>query len=188
MDGLDRITEKIISDAEAEAEAVIERAQKQAMEIIAQAREHSEETSAVAMKEANERSEAMMSLAEGSARLDAGKVVLACKHGLIDRAFRLAKEKLSSLDEADYLQLLADYAKKASPEGSGELILSEKDRERIGKTLSQKTGIALSEDTASIDGGFIHRDGSVETDCSLDAIIASYRNELSDAVAKVLFK
>ena len=188
MDGLDRIIEKIISDAEADAASAIERADKQAAEILAAAREHSDAAAASALKEAAERAEALRSLADGSAKLDAGKTVLACKHSLIDRAFELAKEKLSSLDDESYLRLLADYAKVASPECRGELILSGKDRERIGKTLAERTGIALSEQTADIGGGFIHRDGSVETDCSLNAIIASCRNELSDAVAKVLFK
>ena len=44
-----------------------------------------------------------------------------------------------------------------------------------------------SDKTASIRGGVILEDGRIEINCSIEALVASCRNELAGEVAKILF-
>lgn len=188
MDGLDRITEKILTDARAEAEAKLREAGENAEAVLADYAGRAAAAEEALKAEAETKAAAAAALAEGSARLDAGKLVLAGKRRLIDEAFALAEKKIAALPRADRLALLTAYARKAAPDGAGELILSKADRADFGSELSAASGIKLSEETRETGGGFVHRNGNVETDCAIPAIIAASRNELTDAVAKVLFK
>ena len=159
---IDNITSKIIYDAEREAVLISQEAAARREEILALARKEAEEKREAMRADGEAERAAMVERNVSVAKIDAGKLILEEKQILIERCLAEAVKKIVSLDEDVYLKFLADTAKTLAPEG-GELILSERDREKYGekleKLLEESGGgkYALSEETRKIKAGVIGR-------------------------------
>lgn len=190
---IDNITSKIIYDAEREAVAISQEAASRREEILALARKEAEEKREAMRADGEAERAAMVERNVSVAKIDAGKLILEEKQILIERCLAEAVKKIASLDEDVYLKFLADTAKTLAPEG-GELILSERDREKYGekleKLLEESGGgkYALSEETRKIKAGVIVKRGSVYVNGSVEARIDAMRSELVPEVAARLFK
>ena len=197
MNGIEKITDKIQADVQAEIDAINREARAQCDEIAAryaaEASRVSQDMLARGRKSAEEREERLASVAQ----LEGRKLVLAAKQEMLARAFEQALQDLLSLPEKDYIDLLASLALRAATTGREQAILSQKDRTRFGKqavtqaneTLA-KTGtgmLTLSEQTRPIQGGLILSDGDVEVNCSFETLVRLQRGGMDLAVAKVLF-
>ncbi len=190
---IDNITSKIIYDAEREAVLISQEAAARREEILALARKEAEEKREAMRADGEAERAAMVERNVSVAKIDAGKLILEEKQILIERCLAEAVKKIASLDEDVYLKFLADTAKTLAPEG-GELILSERDREKYGekleKLLEESDGgkYALSEETRKIKAGVIVKRGSVYVNGSVEARIDAMRSELVPEVAARLFK
>lgn len=190
---IDNITSKIIYDAEKEAVLISQEAAARREEILALARKEAEEKREAMRADGEAERAAMVERNVSVAKIDAGKLILEEKQILIERCLAEAVKKIASLDGDVYLKFLADTAKTLAPEG-GELILSERDREKYGekleKLLEESGGgkYALSEETRKIKAGVIVKRGSVYVNGSVEARIDAMRSELVPEVAARLFK
>ena len=190
---IDNITSKIIYDAEREAAAIAQEAAAKKEEILATARKEAEEKREAMRADGEAERAAMVERNVSVAKIDAGKLILEEKQILIERCLAEAVKKIANLDGDVYLKFLADTAKTLAPEG-GELILSERDREKYGekleKLLEESDGgkYALSEETRKIKAGVIVKRGSVYVNGSVEARIDAMRSELVPEVAARLFK
>ena len=190
---IDNITSKIIYDAEREAVLISQEAAARREEILALARKEAEEKREAMRADGEAERAAMVERNVSVAKIDAGKLILEEKQILIERCLAEAVKKIASLDGDVYLKFLADTAKTLAPEG-GELILSERDREKYGekleKLLEESDGgkYALSEETRKIMAGVIVKRGSVYVNGSVEARIDAMRSELVPEVAARLFK
>ena len=190
---IDNITSKIIYDAEREAVLISQEAAARREEILALARKEAEEKREAMRADGEAERAAMVERNVSVAKIDAGKLILEEKQILIERCLAEAVKKIASLDEDVYLKFLADTAKTLAPEG-GELILSERDREKYGEKLEkllEEIGggkYALSEETRKIKAGVIVKRGSVYVNGSVEARIDAMRSELVPEVAARLFK
>ena len=135
MNGIEKITQRIDQDAQAEIDKILGDARSQAVEILAryeeQARKESQEILARGEKNAAEREERLASVAQ----MEAKKLTLATKQEMLDKAFELALDRLVSLPDDEYVALLADLAVRAATTGREQLIFSQKDRTRVGKQV-----------------------------------------------------
>ena len=202
MNGIEKITQRIDQDAQAEIDQILGDARRQAAEILAryeaQAKKEAEELLGRGEKNAAEREERLASVAQ----MEAKKLTLATKQEMLDKAFALALEQLASLPEDEYIALLAALAARAAATGREQLIFSPKDRERVGEQvvaaanekLSQDGAaemlagqLTLSEETRPMCGGFILSDGEVEVNCAFETLVRLQRSEVSGEVAKALF-
>lgn len=190
---IDNITSKIIYDAEREAVLISQEAAARREEILALARKEAEEKREAMRADGEAERAAMVERNVSVAKIDAGKLILEEKQILIERCLAEAVKKIANLDGDVYLKFLADTAKTLAPEG-GELILSERDREKYGekleKLLEESGGgkYALSEETRKIKAGVIVKRGSVYVNGSVEARIDAMRSELVPEVAARLFK
>ena len=148
MDGIEKITAKIQSDNQAEIDQLTAQAQAQADEITAASKARAEaltrELSERGKQAAAEREERMASVAQ----LDARKVALAAKQEMLDKAFDLALEKLCSMEDDAYIELLAQMLVKASRTGKEQVAFSVKDRNRIGKAVVTRANELLAKAVA----------------------------------------
>lgn len=190
---IDNITSKIIYDAEREAVLISQEAAARREEILALARKEAEEKREAMRADGEAERAAMVERNVSVAKIDAGKLILEEKQILIERCLAEAVKKIANLDEDVYLKFLADTAKTLAPEG-GELILSERDREKYGekleKLLEESGGgkYALSKETRKVKAGVIVKRGSVYVNGSVEAKIDAMRSELVPEVAARLFK
>jgi len=193
MNGIEKITAKIEAEAQAEIDQILSDAQAEAERITQdyrrQAEEEARQTAARNEKAAAEREERLVSVAQMESR----KVKLGAKQEMVEKAFRLALEKLSAMPREQYTEVLADLMVRASSTGKEEVILSKKDHDTVGKAAVEKANQAsgkslkLSRETREIPGGLILKDRSVEVNCAFDTLVRLQKAETAGAVAKKLF-
>jgi V/A-type H+-transporting ATPase subunit E len=198
MNGIQKIIDRI------EADAAAERAQ-----IAAEAEARCAETEAAYAKAAQAEYEKLVTDAQqsvaqrlerksGAAATEAKKQMLAAKQEMVLAAFDRAAQLISGLPDAQYISFLARLASRASRTGTEMLAFSEQDARRVGTAVKDaanallrqagKTAdLTVSPETRHIRGGVIVLSGDIETNCSIDALLAMERNALSGEVAAKLF-
>ena len=193
MNGIEKITQRIASDAQAEVDRILGDARDEAGRIAAnyraQADAEAAELAAKNEKAAAEREERLVS----AAQMEARKVRLAAKQEMVEKAYIQALDKLCALPEEQYVAILADLLVKASSNGREEAVFSKEDREQAGKAAVEKANqlsgkqILLSEETQPIRGGFILKDKNVEVNCTFETLVRLQKAETAGAVVKTLF-
>lgn len=193
MNGIEKITQRIASDAQAEVDRILGDARDEASRIAAnyraQADAEAAELAAKNEKAAAEREERLVS----AAQMEARKVQLAAKQEMLEKAYIQALDKLCALPEEQYVAILADLLVKASSNGKEEAVFSGEDRERVGKAAVAKANelsgkqLRLSEETQPIRGGFILKDKNVEVNCTFETLVRLQKAETAGAVVKKLF-
>lgn len=198
MTGIENITGRIQSDAQAEIDKINAKAKAQADEILAgyeaKAQKQKDALLEKGQKNAEEYGKRLVSAAE----MEAKKSLLAAKQEMLDRAFDLALEKLLKLPEQAYVDLLAALVAQASVTGEETLLFNEKDLAGCGAKVAEKANALLkkqgkegkltpSKQTRKIQGGLLISDGAVEVNCALETLVRLLRSEVTGEVSKVLF-
>ena len=191
---IEKITSKIISDAQAQAEITLDEAKAQCDAILAEAAVKAEEIVKKAEIEGLAEKENLISRKKSVADIDGRKVILAEKQNLITECFAQALEKIVAMDEKQYVDFLAGLVKKSGVM-EGELILNAADKERIGEALAvavqaamPDSRIVLSEETRNVKGGFLLKTGAVYYNSTIEALVEEAREELTGEVALQLFQ
>lgn len=194
MNGIEKITGRIASDAAQEIESIQAEARRQAEEITARYAEQAERESQELLERGRRSAEERVERLASVAQLEARKLELAAKQEMLSKAYDKALEQLLNLPDQEYTALLADLAVKASSTGQEAVILSQKDRTRFGKQVvtlaneKRKDGrLTLSGETRSIQGGLVLSDGDVEVNCTFETLVRLQRGELDREISKLLF-
>ena len=192
MNGIERITARIEADAQGEIDALLASAQAEVAEIEQDYQRRAEALRAQLLerseKAALEREERLIS----AAKMEGRKALLAARQDLVEQAFLAAQAKLCLLPHNEAIEVLAKLMVRASASGQEEVIFSQADRERIGAAAVEKANAAgkhlrLAEETRSIRGGFILREGRVEINCAFETLVRLEKSRSAAAVAKLLF-
>ena len=194
MNGIEKITQRIETDTQAEIDRILGDARAEADDITdryqAQANNEAAELAAKNQKAAAEREERLVS----TAQMEARKVGLAAKQEMVEKAYALALEKLCSMPDEQYVKTVADLLVQAAPNGRGAVIFAPAERERIGEAAVRAANeklhggkLTLAEETRPLKGGFILSDGKVEVNCSFDTLVRLQKAETAGAAAKKLF-
>lgn len=199
MKGIDKITSRIIADAEAECAAV----KKESDERVAAIREENErraqEEYLRLVREGVKDTEQRVQRLDRTARLEAKKSILNMKQETVSRAFELAKGKIAELPERDYVAFLAREASEAAVSGQEEVIFCERDRKSVGAKAVKAANellaakgmpgmLTLSDTTREFSGGLMLKQGDIEVNCTVDTLLDLVRGELAARVAEVLFE
>ncbi len=183
------ILERIISDAQAAADATVAEAEGRAAEIIAEAEARAardrQGTSAIIA----ERSKAIADGKAAAARLDAAKVMLAAKRGVIDAVYSRALEKLKALPQKDAVRLAEGLLLSYAEDGD-ELVFATNfayKAQVLKLAVVAEKNLKNSGKTADIDGGFILIGKNSDKDLSYGALLALDREERQAEIAAKLF-
>ena len=175
MEGMDKITARIIADAEREIAEI--------------------------QRENDEKIEALTAEAQSAAEQESLELLTRGRRAAEERRERLsssaAVEQLCSLPREEYLALIASLAAEAA-EGGEQMILSPRDAEQYGtevilmantalRAAGKRGELTLSAETRPIPGGFILSSGDVELNCAFDTLVRLRREKLEKEVAKILF-
>ena len=183
MNGIEKITARIKKDAGTEAEAIRREGEERAASIRAGYKAQAEENAKAAAQAGKEAAKRQEERLVSAAQMDAKKLLLAAKQACIDEAFDKAQSKL-----------LAKLAVKAAKTGKEEILLSAKDRKRVGEQVVSKANalgkgmaLTLGKETRDMAGGLILRDGSVEINCAFETQMRVLRESMASDVAALLF-
>ena len=199
MNGIDRITDRIEADAREQAKAIIAEAEAKCAEIRKENEKKAQERYLQLIRNGTKDCESGLERRKSAAEMDAKKSVLAFKQDCVAEAFDMAKRRLADMPEDSYVGFLASLAASAAADGSGEIVLSARDRERCGKAVLERANAALAAkgltpaltlaaDSREISGGLILRQGGVEVNCSIEALVEALKGPMTADVARTLFE
>ncbi|MGE4352949.1 MAG: V-type ATP synthase subunit E [Oscillospiraceae bacterium] len=194
MNGIEKITARIIADAQAEADVIKAEAAAKCEEIRGEYDKKAQEEYWRIVRSGVKECEARVQRLSRAAEMEAKKSVLTLKQDMVSAAFAQASEKVCAMPENDYVAFLAGLAAKAADTGHEEIILSSRDAalgDKVAKAanalLGAKGALKVSSVTRDMAGGLILRQGDIEINCNLETIIDQYRYELASQVAEVMF-
>lgn len=199
MKGIDKITSRILADAEAECAAVKKESDERCAAIRAENEKKAQDEYLRLVREGVKDTEQRVQRMDRTARLEAKKSILGMKQETVSRAFDLARERIAELPERDYIAFLAREAAEAAITGQEEVIFCERDRKSVGakavkaaNELLSARGVpgtlTLSDDTREMSGGLMLKQGDIEVNCTVDTLLDLSRGELAAQVAQVLFE
>lgn len=199
MNGIDRITDRIEADAREQAKAIIAEAEAKCAEIRKENEKKAHERYLQLIRNGTKDCESGLERRKSAAEMDAKKSVLALKQDCVAEAFDMAKRRLADMPEDSYVGFLASLAASAAADGSGEIVLSARDRERCGKAVLERANealaakgltpaLTLAADSREISGGLILRQGGVEVNCSIEALVEALKGPMTADVARTLFE
>ena len=148
MKGIEKITARIEADAQAEVEEILRSAREKAEEIRAGYEAQAKAEAADAAQSREKAAQQRLERLEGAAEMEAKRQTLAAKQACIDETFAKAQADLLALPEEKYAELLAKLAVKAAKTGREEIILSSRDRERVGTKVVAKANAMLAQAAA----------------------------------------
>ena len=198
MNGIDRITERIRSEAKAESDAAIAEARREVAETL---KEYEKEAAAHAeevIRRGEFQAEEHQKRREAVAELEARKKVLEAKQEMLDVAFSRVPEAIVALPDERYIEYLSKLAAMHTRTGREQILLADDDINVYGAAVvsaanallaaeGKPAELSLLKEDAGIYCGIILRDGNVEVNCSIETILHFVREELSGEVANVLF-
>lgn len=199
MKGIDKITSRIIADAEAECRDVKRESDERCAAVRAENEKRAQDEYWRLVREGVKDTEQRVQRMDRTARLEAKKSVLNMKQEAVSRAFDLAKDKIAELPERDYVAFLAREAAEAAITGQEEVIFCERDRKSVGAKAVKAANellaakgmpglLTLSDATRDMAGGLMLKQGDIEVNCTVDTLLDLTRGELAARVAEVLFE
>ena len=198
MEGIEKITARIIEDAEREIAAMQQETEEEVNTLLAQAQTEAEQESMELLIRGRRAAEERRERLSSSADMECRKLELAAKQELLQQSFDAALEELCALPQERYITLLSTLAVEASSSGRERMILSARDADRLGEEIVkaanaalQRAGrrgeLTLSQETRPIPGGFILAEGDVELNGAFDTLVRLQREKLEKEVAAILF-
>ena len=194
MNGIEKITARIETDAKSEIAEILREGEAKAARIRSDYQAQADAAAKAAEAAGKEAAQRQAERLESAAQMEAKQMFLAAKQSCLDAAFDKARQQLLSLPDGQYSDLLAKIAAKASRTGKEEIVLSAKDHKRVGEKVVEKanfilgTGkLTLAGETREMDGGLILRDGQVEVNCAFETQLRVLREDMTAEVAAILF-
>lgn len=198
MNGIEKITERIAAQSDADVKALMDRANAQAKAIYDGYQAAADQDYADTLKKGESDAAQRVERLGSVAQLEARKLQLKTKQEMLAEAYDLAYKKLLELSEDQYAQLLTRLAVNASQTGTEALVFSETDRSRYGKRVviaanelleqQGKAGkLTLSEESRPFQGGLYVQNGNVEVNCTFAALIRLEKEQAAKDVAGILF-
>lgn len=186
MENGQNLIDKILADANAQAQAIKDEATKAAEEVInaakSKAQRETESYDKITAEEAQKAASKQLSAAD----MEAKKLILAEKQKCIEEVIEEAEKRLMALEGDEYKNVILSMIKNADCKNS-EVILSKKDNEAL-KADIEALGVKVSDEIRDIDGGFVVKKGDIEYNYSFKSIITVEKEEIQQLAASILFK
>lgn len=193
LNEISKLTDKILDEAKtyaAEAEQSVERATQSLM---SQFETEAEKEAQQVTASANTQAEAILRRAKSQAGIEQRNMKLAARRQSIDTAFVRAGELLRDYPTdklTDFLVKLALECQTSDAQliwGTGDRAIAQAVVERVNAHNEPKgMKLTLADETGTFDGGFVLKEGSIETNCTFPVLIGAVVEELEAQVADTL--
>lgn len=198
MTGLEKVTARILSEAEEDAGKLLRAAEEKSASIAAAADEKIRQLRLASEEEILTESENIFSRADSTAEMKKRDIILRAKGKALDEAFAQAEAELCSLPADEYAAFLSGIARpvlSGAKSAFCSVRLNDRDRERAGDLILRRLAsdyprikFTLSGEPARISGGMLLDLGDVDADCSIGALVAENRADLESNVCELLFE
>ncbi|WP_294967977.1 V-type proton ATPase subunit E [uncultured Methanosphaera sp.] len=204
--GADKIISNIKADAQAKSDEIISKATTESEKILADGEVKAQNEKQAILDAAEKQAEMKYQQIISEAKVNARRKELEAREELIEKAFRIASEKVekqASENSANYVESLKAMIKDASIQVGGtqlEILVRADDVENVESMIDEvseyveketgnKTTFIIGEPIDIIGGAVVKTvDGDVEVKNTIEARMLRYRKTLRSEVAKKLFR
>ena len=191
----DRLEAAVITEAEAEAARIAEAAREETGALLARSREENDRAFEEAARQAEAAAARETARQLGLARHEGRLEVLDAKNRVIDEIFRKAAERVSSLSDEEYMDLMAGWLTMLPAEIGGTLRVSSRDEKRFSRAFldrvnARRTGSGRFDGVTAdsrITGGFVVAGDNYTVDSTLENRMSELRESLAGELAGELF-
>lgn len=196
---LQDIVKKILNEAEKEANTILNQYQIESDHILAEKKGEFEKREKQSKEKINQEAEEYYKRLIQIADLEMRKERLSVKQQLLMDLFQLVEDRILSLPKTDYLDFMGRKIMDNITTGKEEIIISEKDKERINQDfinklnvelkekLKEKGELKLSSEFAPLKGGFILRSGNIQLNCSIESMLKEVQERVESEMVQRLF-
>ena len=185
------IEEKIISDAEAEADTIISEAKVKAKEILKKADEEGRSFLEKLLSDAKVSASKEIERGVSLARLSARDKLLSLKTRLISEVFEDSIKALRNLSKSDYEAAVLKILALIGPLPAKVNVICakgrEKETEEVIKKTKPKTEFAFSKKTFDGAGGFILSTDEIQINGSFEKLVEELKKENEPEIIRILF-
>ncbi|HPB16052.1 MAG TPA: V-type ATP synthase subunit E [Clostridia bacterium] len=196
MPGIDRIYDKIINDAQQQADSKLYEAALKVdlMRGIIDEKLHDYQHSKYS--ESENEAKSIISRAEANRNLEGKKQLLKVKQDMISEVFDKAHKALMELEDTKKLSLYAKLINSCLQKGQNEIILNGKDKAGFGsqlikniqKDLTSDISVFLSDQDIKDDFGVIVKNGNIYSNSTFASLLKYMKQDLESDVMKILFE
>ena len=190
MSGLDKILEHITQEADAQVKNILEGANKAAGKLLKSEKEETENIAAAIMKQSDHDVAVAAKRIQSAAELNEKRIILKAKQDRIEGVFRSALERLNSLDNDKYSEMICKMVDRYASGAKGEISFRKEDLKRLSAAAKENIAghnLTISGKSGPAGGGFVLSYGDIEENCSFEVLIESSKEELQDRIGKLLF-
>ncbi|NLL90860.1 MAG: hypothetical protein GX222_00370 [Ruminococcaceae bacterium] len=197
---VNKITDRIISDAVADAERIVEESRLRAAQLMEDGEKKTGEQVGKLRDDFDAQSKELLDRRMLNASLEGRKNTLAVRRRLVDKVFSDALDYIFSLTDSEYFEILKQLIVKGSDIGEKKLFSSDGDDkllktkasiERINKSIKEcgkSATVVYAGKTDRINSGCILVGETTDVECSVEAAIDLIRESGEEVVAKILFE
>ena len=193
------IKEKILSDAQKEANEIIFQAESRAKEMISKGKKEADAIKNSIL--AKHRQEGLLKKNKiiTEANLDAKKTLLSERQTIIEGVFKKALENILNMDNQKYCKYIKKIILSNIENGDETITIGKSDKERITdafieninkelKSKEKKGELKLDDSYVQIQGGVIIGSGDIKKNISLELLLLKAREKYEMAVNSQLFE
>ena len=183
------IVEKILSDAQIEAQGIVANAEKRRDEILSKANVIALERRLQAETNAEKHAKFTLEKRLADARLESGKILLKEKRKAVDAVYALALQRLLALEKEDCLALYSALLEKYAEKGD-EVFLAKNfayEQEFRALPIFEKLGLTLAKERIDIEGGMKLVGKLADKELSFSALLTADKDCNQADLARKLF-
>lgn len=196
MTGLEEMKAAIEEESRLECAKIEQQAQEQIAKIREDAQAAAHARYQEILIDARRVCENELQMAKTGGEMETKRLLLRTKTELVDETIEMALRHLREMPDQDYFSVLQTLARSYAREGEGEMLLSQRDLERLpsdfADTLNemlkkQNARVRIGAQPARIDDGFLLAYGDIEVNCSFEALLEAALEEVKDTLSRELF-
>lgn len=183
------LTDRIIADAETEAERMLRSADEYYDRTTKSARAEADKYIEKAVSEAQSAAEDLVKRSATLDNIEYRKTLLGARQALVEEVFSRAEKSLENMGESDYLalieRLIASYA-----EAGDAIVLAENcplDAREVENTVAAKKLNLKAQKTGKFGGGLVLSGKKTDKDLTFKALCAAAKESYEGEVAQKLF-
>lgn len=195
MTGLEKITEKILSDSQKNCEKILEDGACKVKEIIAEAKAEADRQFSEIIAEAEKKAEKKTAIAKSNAESITRNRYLEIRNAILNDVISASYEKTERLSDEAYFELIKKLCYKNIQAGECVMYMNGTDlfrmpsdfEDEINSAVFEKGAVHISKEAADIENGFILKYDGFEVNCTLKAVFDDCMDDLKFTVSKALF-
>ena len=195
MTGLEKITERILLDAQKNCEKILEDGTVRVKEILTAAKEEADCKAKLIIEEAQHKADLKNSVAKSSAESITRNRYLEIRNAILNDIISAAYETVERMSDVEYFELIKKLCYKNIQPGECVMYLNGSDlfrlpagfEDEINSAVFEKGAVHVSKDAVDIENGFILKYDGFEVNCTLKSVFDESMENLKFTLSRVLF-